>query len=80
MRLIKPWSEAVNLGQLAKEGNSMTQMKGRATARPAGRWQFVEALTSSLCLFRFIGYPGNYNSLFGVRNEDVSLSIYAKCL
>ena len=27
-----------------------------------------------LCLLRFIGYPGNYKTLFGVRNEDVSLS------
>ena len=33
-------------------------------------WFFV-----CLCVFRFVGYPGNYNTLFGVRNEDVSLSI-----
>lgn len=23
---------------------------------------------------RFVGYPGNYNTLFGIRNEDVSLN------
>lgn len=31
-----------------------------------------------LCLFRFIGYPGNYNTLFGVRNEDVSHIVVLK--
>lgn len=25
-----------------------------------------------MSLLRFVGYPGNYNTLFGVRNEDVS--------
>lgn len=27
-----------------------------------------------VCVCRFVGYPGNYNTLFGVRNEDVSPS------
>lgn len=27
------------------------------------------------CFFlRFVGYPGNYYTLFGIRNEDVSVN------
>jgi len=35
--------------------------------------------TFSLLLCRFVGYPSNYGTLFGMRNEDVSLKFTTKC-
>lgn len=32
-----------------------------------------------LCVGRFVGYPTNYGTLFGMRNEDVSLKLTNKC-
>lgn len=35
--------------------------------------QDFKSLLASLCAVRFVGYPTNYGTLFGMRNEDVSI-------
>lgn len=47
--------------------------EGKHTLRMNGYlWRFNIHLIFDL-FYRFVGYPGNYNTLLGIRNEDVSV-------
>lgn len=55
------------------QGSSLPQARPQGWKRGRGQPEPSSSQPHTLAPGRFVGYPGNYHTLFGVRNEEVSV-------